>query len=264
VPLSYSQLSTYRTCPKQYEYAFVQGIDRQMSAGESYGVSMHSTLRRWGELEMQHARENRTDERLTLFTEEHEHHDLATLDERTLVNLWRQSFVGYGYVSRTDQDAALKRGEVALVRFFDWWKQKPRTVLAVEKGFSFLIPGIDTAMNGRFDRVEIVHDALHIIDFKTGSLPNQEYVDRDVQLSIYALAAEDHWNKPVACLSVLSVREEACIERDTQRSRDELGEVIRLMGNVDAHIREKHFTATPSRDVCARCPYKDICPARMA
>ncbi|MEQ1849296.1 MAG: PD-(D/E)XK nuclease family protein [Candidatus Peribacteraceae bacterium] len=264
MPLSYSQLSTYRTCPKQYEYAFVQGIERQMSAGESYGVSMHSTLKKWGELEMRYQKEHRTDERLTLFTEEHEHHQHASLDRRTLVNLWRESFVGYGYASRTDQDCALKRGEAALVHFFDWWMQKPRTVLAVEKGFSLNSVETKTVISGRFDRVEIENNQLHIIDFKTGSLPNKSQVDEDLQLSIYALAAENLWQKPVASLSLLSVREEACMELLTTRTSAQLEDAKAAISQIDTRISAQDFAATPSHIACKRCPYSEICSSSLA
>lgn len=224
---------------------------------------MHSVLKRWGELEMKYAKEHRADDRLTLFTEEFDHHSEDPLDLRTLLTLWRECFVGHGYETRADEDAALKRGEGALEHFFTWWNSKKRTVLAVEKGFSLELPAQDTVLSGRFDRVEISEQGLEIIDYKTGAPQSQDQVDADVQLSIYALAAATMWKQPVHTLSLLSVREEGCNEILTTRNMSQLTDAKKMIGLIHERIKEKDFAATPSLAVCRRCPYKDRCPASM-
>ena len=52
MPLSYSQLNLYRRCPRQYEFACIKNLPRLITPGESFGSSVHNTLKKWGELEM--------------------------------------------------------------------------------------------------------------------------------------------------------------------------------------------------------------------
>jgi len=262
VPLSYSQLRSYRTCPKQYEYTCIKKIERPLSAPESFGVSMHSVLKRWGELEMKANPEKQNDQRLQLFTDDDHHQRAVELSEMTLLTLWREAFVGAGYVSRVEQDAALLRGEEALKKFFVWWNEKSRRVLAIEKGFKLSIPNIqDGVLVGRFDRVEETDDGLEIIDFKTGKPITEEELAIDTQLSIYALAAEELWHKPVTSLVLLSVREEACTPQRTTRNKNQLKDALKTIKILEEGIASGDFRPTPSLQVCRHCPYRDICPA---
>lgn len=263
MPLSYSQLKAYQTCPKQYEYAFVEKIERPLSPAETFGVSVHSVLKRWGELEMRNTKET-SDGRLTLFTNDHHHETKTELSEVTLLRLWRECFVGAGYASRTEEDAALRRGEEALKKFYAWWRTKERTVLAVEKGFKLPIPGKAQVLSGRFDRVEADGEGLVVIDYKTGSPIDQDRLDADVQLSIYALAAADIWKKPVTSLVLLSVQDEACTPQVTTRNPSQLRDAIRMIEMLEEGIESGDFRPTPSLSKCKRCPYREICPASVS
>lgn len=259
--LSYSQLQTYRRCPRQYEYAFVKKVPRPISRGESYGSSIHNALRRFGMLEMEYAAPAGK-KQLTLFTEDHSHHTRPELSATTLLSFWRECFIAEGYESRAAMDSAFESGKQALTHFFGWWQQKERRVLAVEKGFSLPVPETGVRIGGRFDRVERTPQGLSVIDFKSTGPRSEESLRTDLQLSLYALAAADLWKESVASLSILSVTESGITEQATTRTKAELADAAKAIRILHERMQSGDVTATPSVSTCRHCPYRNLCPAR--
>lgn len=258
--LSYSKLGTYRRCPKQYEYASVMKIPRAISAGESFGSSIHNTLKRWGELELGKKPVD-AKKQLTLSFEEPVHHDTdVPLTMETLLSLWRRNFIAEGYENRAVMDEKFKAGEEALRHFFAWWSEKKRDVVCVEQSFKMHANGI--VLTGRFDRIERGPKGLVIIDFKTTMPRTQENVDADLQLSVYALAAMEEWNEPVESLTLLCIGEKKTVEQRTTRSKAQLNQAKATIAGLAEGIAAKDFTPTPSVEKCRYCPYRDICPTR--
>jgi putative RecB family exonuclease len=257
MPLSYSQLSTYRRCPRQFEYAFKKKIPRQISTGESFGSSAHLALKKWGEGEIS-GQKSVVSDQLLLFGEEYSP-DPCPLTSDHLLDLWRSSFIVEGYESRAAADAAALRGEDMMRHFYEWWGEKERSVLAIEKGFSIVVDG--TKVSGRFDRVENEGDGVHIIDFKTSAPRTQDETDADLQLSLYALASEETFGKPCTKLSFLFIHEEGVVERSTVRTPGQLQDARRQMQLMHEQMEEGDFHPTPSREKCKKCPYSRVCDA---
>ena len=256
--LSFSQLSLYRTCPKQFEFANVKKIPRGVSSGESFGSSVHNTLKKFGELEIGvNSKQSTVNSQLALFSASDEANcQLPTAN--CLLDYWHQSFIVEGYESKADADAARNTGEKMMQHFFDWWSTEERDVIAVEKGFAIEVD-VNT-IKGRFDRVERSPSGIRIIDFKTGSARSQSEVDSDLQLSIYALASETSFGEPCADLTLLFLHEDGIKEVRTTRSKDQLEEASRIISALAEQIDEEEFTATPSEKACKYCPYRGICP----
>ena len=262
--LSYSQLSLYRTCPKKYEFAVIKKIPRQISAGESFGSSVHNTLKKWGEIEIREQRtENR--EQQSLFGKEPLAgnsalaSDLFPLTSDFLVSLWHSSFIIEGYESRLEADFGRRRGEALLTHFFEWWQRQPRAVLTVETGFK--VPIDEIIISGRFDRVEDNGDGVHIIDYKTSKPRSQDEIDADLQLSIYAMAAEESFGKPCTELTMLYLSEDALVERTTARSSGQLTDARKQIRALYERLEEKDYHPNPSREKCRTCPYRGVCSA---
>ncbi len=262
MPLSYSQLSLYRRCPKQYEFAVVKKIGRPISAGESFGSSIHNTLKRFGEVEMKISGKQEPEKPLQLFTEQSAH-DLPTeLTLTTLLTMWRQCFIAEGYITHAEMDQKLLQGELVLTHFFRWWQQKKRKIVCIEKGFKLAADASsDLVMTGRFDRIEKDDTGLHIIDYKSSRPRKPEELTTDLQLSVYALAARAIWPEPVAALTLLFLTEDGCIEQTTTRSESQLAGAITSIRLLSERIAAKDFTATPSAEKCRYCPYRNICPS---
>jgi hypothetical protein len=266
VALSYSQLQCFRRCPKQYEFAFIKKVSRPLTTGESFGSSIHLALKKWGELEQSLAPRAHAGQ-IALFTDDH-HGPAPKPDLHTLKMFWRQSFIAQGYGSRAEQDAALMRGERALEHFFRWWQQVPRTIAACEKGFTLDIPsrgGSGTiSIAGRFDRVEHGSEGLRIIDFKSGMPRNQQEADADLQLSIYAAAAARMWNAPVADLRLLFLGEEELVEVITTRNASQISDAQKTIAMLAEDMERAPYRGTPTTEKCRSCPYREICPVKIA
>ncbi len=259
--LSYSQLSTYRRCPRQYEYACVKKIGRPISDGESFGSSLHNTLRKFGLLELE--KQGTVSRPLTLFTEDHPHDQSLDLTLTTLLSLWRQSFIAEGYGSRAEMDARFRDGEEALRHYFRWWQSVKRNVLAIEKGFSLPVPETEgLKLTGRFDRVERTDGGITVIDYKSSGPRPEATLATDLQLSVYAIAAEEMWDEPVHSLMILSVTAEGITEQTTTRTKAELRDALKSIRILAERIGSKEYGPTPAPDLCRHCPYRDICAAR--
>ncbi|MFA5799395.1 MAG: PD-(D/E)XK nuclease family protein [Candidatus Peribacteraceae bacterium] len=264
--LSYSQLQTYRRCPKQYEYAFVKKTPRRISPGESFGSSIHNTLKRWGELELeQQKKEKKTPTgQLSLLAAEEQPAAVPPLSRTTLLTLWRECFIAEGYASRAEVDARLLTGEEVLRGFFIWWSKEQRTVVSVETGFKLTIPASNgtITLSGRIDRAERTKSGIRIIDYKTTEPQTQTQVDNDLQLSLYALAAAEKWGEAPDALVLLFLGEEKITERTTQRSTGQRKDAVVAIRTFHERIESADFRPTPGVPTCRGCPFRYICGAR--
>lgn len=286
--LSFSQISTYARCPREYEFGFVKKISRPLSPGESFGSSVHNALKRFGEKEIEHgelriknSEFRMTNEQLGLFPEVQKANS-QKLTAELLQQLWHQSFIFEGYLSKTDADLARKRGEKLMEKFYEWWSREKREVIAVERGFVLKMregaegtkvtevfssaPSVTSetvTLSGRFDRVEQDGDGVRIIDFKTTKPRSQESADEDMQLSFYALAAEESFGKACTALTLLFLSEDGVTERVTHRTVADLNRARELIRSSHEGIVTGEFTPAPEAEKCRRCPYRNICDAAL-
>lgn len=264
MPLSYSQLRRYRTCPRQFEFSNIKKIPWGISEAESFGASVHVALKRWGEEELKEESALRNVEsvgQLPMFGEDKGPVGSA-LNQEKLIQIWHDSFAIDAFPTRLEADFARKRGEAILWQFFLWWMRSPRILLGVEKAFKIPVDG--TIFAGRLDRIEELPDGgIHIIDFKTSAPCTQDEADADLQLSLYALACQELFGKPCDRLTLLFLSEEIVIERTTQRVPGQLKDAITQIRLLRERMEMKDFRPTPSLEVCKRCPYRRICDAAV-
>jgi DNA helicase II / ATP-dependent DNA helicase PcrA len=277
MPLSYSQLASYKSCPRKYEFAFIKKLKTPLTPEGAFGVSMHSCLAKWGKREVDSGKRIVDSDQARLFAEDVPRQS-TDLRFDFLLSLWQESFVTNGYESKVAADFDRKRGEILLAKFFEWWKKEERKVIAVEKGFKLTMEQwsngtirkyentihakSSTDITGRFDRIEEKPDGtLRIIDFKTGGLRSQESVDQDVQLSVYALAARETFKKEVSELVMLFLVDAELREIITQRSAGELRTASKTITLLSERISSKDYTPTPSIQKCRTCPYRRVCDA---
>lgn len=265
VSLSFTQLSTYRRCPRQYEYCYIKKIPKGVSEAEAFGAAVHNTLKKWGEEEManEELRMKNSEKQLEMFAVE-AGSDTRKLTAESLVALWHQSCPTNAYATRFEADAARLRGEALMELFYGWWSAGKREVVAVEKGFFVAVSneqvaGSSLTVTGRFDRIERTPDGLHIIDFKTSLPRTQQEVDADLQLSIYALALEQDFGELPASLSLLHLTEDGIVEMRTHRGAGQVSDALKQITALHGRIEAREFHPTPSLAVCRRCPYRGVC-----
>lgn len=265
MPLSFTQLASYRRCPRQYEYCYVKKIPKGISLGEAFGSAVHNTLKRWGEKEIENGelRIENESRQLEMFASQNTS-PTSVLSEELLLKIWHENFPLGSFTTRVEADTARMRGEELMRMFYEWWSERSRIVVAVEKGFSVTVSKEQVAssnivITGRFDRIEKTPEGLHVIDFKTSQPRTQAEVDADLQLSIYALATLEDFGELPAALSLLHITEDGILEIRTTRNENQVRDAIKQITAIHGRITEKGFRPTPAVEKCRSCPYRGIC-----
>src|SRR5262249_30869474 len=112
---------------------------------------------------------------------------------------------------------------------------------------------------GRMDQVNSLgRDDVEIVDYKTGRPKKDSLAKKDLQLSVYALAAKEifDWNPVRLVFHYLQSNETQVPTRDS----NQLAEAQTTVQEAAADIRAAEFPARPG-GVCRNCAYKPICPA---
>lgn len=172
--LSVSQIETFQACPLHYKLKYVYKLPTKPSASSSFGISIHSTLK-----EFYAEGENSSDKK-----------------EKRILEIYKRNFGDEGFLNSKHKLEFYKKGEGYLLGFLkNGYDPEVKTILLEEK---FILPlftvhgsqSTSLKIGGTIDRVDELPDGrLEIIDYKTGaSIPSQKDVDKDLQLSFYALA----------------------------------------------------------------------------
>lgn len=178
--LSYSQLDCFGTCPLKYKYRYLQNIPTVMPSVVNFGTSIHDTLKDFYESLKKHQPKENDD----LF-----HH---------LKRIYEKNWIAKGYENRTMQEEQKRIGLQMLKRFYEKEKDVLQIPAFLEKPFTIKIN--DIVLTGRIDRIDRLSDGTYeVIDYKTGSA--EKKLDKDLQLSIYALACKEDLKIKVSKLS---------------------------------------------------------------
>ncbi len=131
-------------------------------------------------------------------------------------------------------------------------------VLFQEKRFELPLTG-DVVLAGRIDQVNrIAKGRVEVVDYKTGTPKKQKDVDKDLQLSLYALAAREALELDPARLTLWYLKADERLE--TTRDDADVNDARQKVIEVAAQIRAGQFDARPGY-LCRFCDYQSICPA---
>ncbi|HTU77343.1 MAG TPA: PD-(D/E)XK nuclease family protein [Solirubrobacteraceae bacterium] len=256
--LSASDIHTYRACPLRYKYARVLRIPVEQTVHQRFGIVVHQVLERY------HADGADTLERM-----------LSLLDA-----CWRRGGLGQGEHERQLRHKAVD----ALTRYHARLHARESRPVWFERSFAFRIG--PHHLRGRVDRVDRVgeegceasaaggggaglaesaaggQEAYELIDYKTSRPKSAQELSRDLQLSLYALAAQEDWGLECSRQAYYYVLDDlivpvAVAQRDAQAVKD-------VVLEVGEGILGEEFQPTPSAGACAMCDYRIVCPAAAA
>jgi DNA helicase-2/ATP-dependent DNA helicase PcrA len=171
--LSYSQIDTFRICPLHYKLRYILKIPTPPSAALSFGSSMHAVMKD--------------------FYIEVKSGSKPTM--RLFNKLLKENWISEGYTSKSHERQMNDRGKRYLSQYLK--KEFDPKKLTIAHEVPFVVP-LSVRKNqrplkigGRIDRVDKLSGGeIEIVDYKTGErIPEQRYVDYDLQLTFYALAA---------------------------------------------------------------------------
>jgi len=233
-PLSYTQITTYQSCPLRYKLQYIDGLKPKDKWYFSFGKTMHMCAEYFFKVRVPPP---------------------PSLEE--LLQFYEQNWLSEGYES-TEEEARYKSyGQEILAKFWQIHQADFRMPVAVERLFNISIEGV--RLVGYIDRVDKLDSGgLSIVDYKTNKeLFTTEDMEKDLQLTLYQLAAEQTWQLPVERLTLYHFRTNtpcSCRPRDEVQ----LNETKRLVLEIAEGIAQQKFPAIENQ-YCP-CDFPEYCP----
>jgi len=235
IPLSAHAVETYETCPLKFKIERDWKVPGRAAAAMTFGNIMHTILRAY----FDPARR-----------------DGSLPPKEQAFEFFRAAFAAARFDDPWQRRLFEEQGLRQLENFLQASQAMPPQVLAVEAHFELVVGG--ARVTGRMDRVDQLEGGgVEVVDYKTGAPRSQEDADRSLQLSIYALAAEQQWGRPLR-LRFHNLEDGSTVA--TMRERAQREGVEARIQQVVAGIAAGNFEPTPSYH-CRRCEYRGLCPA---
>ena len=238
--LSASSIEDYEDCPLKFKFGHYLKIPTGPQAALTFGNIMHRSVRRYFELR---AKGEASFEAVKEFYEAS----------------WRKS----GFEDEYQEQAYKQAGLEQLRAFVEKQGSSETLPLGMESYFSLdlgevLLEGRIDQINPLVSRAPADEDAVELIDYKTGRPRSQKDADSSLQLSVYALAAQEEMKLKPRRLTFYCLSNNQPVH--TVRTEQDLKAVKAEILTVAERIRQSHFPAAPGF-VCKFCDYRPICPA---
>ena len=234
-PLSFTKISLYQSCPLSYKLQYIDGLKPKDKWFFSFGTTLHNCVERFFKVSTPPP---------------------PSLEK--LLEYYEHNWLSQGYESPEEEVKHKDYGREILTKFWEIHSTDFRMPIALERSFYIDIEGIK--LRGFIDRVDKLDSGgLSIIDYKTNrELFTTDYLEEDLQLTIYQLAAEQTWQLPVEILTLYHLRSNTactCPPRNEKR----LEEARRLVVEVAENIAQEKFPAIENQycpcDFPEHCPY---------
>jgi putative RecB family exonuclease len=232
--LSYSSISTYETCPAKYRYQYQDKLPTTSSPALSFGDALHRTLYRFHDRPVPVA---------------------PSLEE--LHEMLDAEWVTDGY--RDPGEEVLYRDHARQV-LADYHRANAgsfRIPAALEFRFTVEVDGVQ--LSGVIDRLDrIPGGGYEIVDYKTSRrLPPKAVVDRDLQLSLYYLAAKEIWGIEPERLTLYYLLPGE--RMSTFRTPADAEDLRRRIATVAERIAAGMFEPR-ANPLCDWCDFQHVCP----
>jgi DNA helicase-2/ATP-dependent DNA helicase PcrA len=234
--LSPSAVSGYRSCPQKFLFSRSWSLKEGPKAVLTFGSVMHTTIKRFVD-------QLRKGVKLP-FTE--------------VARIFETEWTSAGFEDDYQEKGYKQDGLEQLRAFHASMLEVPPKVLEQEKSFELPLENNVTII-GRMDQVNSLgRKDVEIVDYKTGKPKKDADAKKDLQLSLYALAAKEifEWN-PVRLVFYYLQNNQTLV---TTRDAKQLDEAQKIVLEAAADIRAGEFPPKPGF-ICRTCAYKPICPA---
>lgn len=218
--LSYSQIETFQTCPMHYKLRYIYKLPTPPSASASFGTSIHATLKDFFDSVKVGIKPT----------------------EKLLYDLLNKDWVKEGYTDKKHEREFFEKGKIYLAGFLKQGFNPKMLPIAMEQ--PFIIPiGDGLKIGGKIDRVDdLGNGEIEIVDYKTGAtVPSQRDVDKNLQLSFYALAASKIQDFPFGkkpdqiklSLYYLDTQEKISTSRTVKQLEDAVKEIFKVRDEIE-------------------------------
>jgi DNA helicase-2/ATP-dependent DNA helicase PcrA len=234
--LSASAIDAYDRCPLKYQFQYMWSVRGGANPQMTFGNVMHSTIRQY-------------------IKEACERKSMPLAD---VLSIYNREWSSAGYPDDYHEQEYRKAGVDQLTAFHGTYSCNPADVLYQEKSFELpLKPGM--VITGRMDQVNKLADGtVEIIDYKTGRPRDTKKAAADLQLSVYAIAAEEVLDLEPERLVLYNLMTNEAVE--TTRDAKALKAAKQKIAEVADMIRAGEF-APKAGFGCGFCDFKPLCPA---
>lgn len=232
--LSYTSLNTYETCPAKYRFSYLEDHPYRAAPALSFGNSLHEALYRW------HARPVPVPPPLG-----------ELLD--TLEAVW----ISDGYADEAEEQTYYDHGVSVLTQYHADNAPSYRIPATAEQRFAIDVEGV--TLTGVIDRMDrLPGGGYEIIDYKTNrKLPPLARVKKDLQLSVYYLAAMELWGIQPEALTLYFLLPGQRLT--TTRTPADADELRRRIVTAAERIAAERFEPRDN-PLCNWCDFQKICP----
>jgi DNA helicase-2/ATP-dependent DNA helicase PcrA len=235
--LSPSALSGYRTCPQKYLFGYLWSLREGPKAAMTFGAVMHTTIKR--------------------FVDQLRKGVKLPFDE--VQRIFETEWNSKGFEDEYQEEEYKKDGLEQLRAFHAGMMAELPQALEQEKTFELPLDN-NVIIKGRIDQINALGNKrdVEIVDYKTGRPKKDADANKDLQLSLYALAVKEILElEPVRLVFHYLQNNQ---RQETTRDAKQLDEAQRVVQEAAADIRAGEFPAKRGF-VCRNCAYKPICPA---
>jgi DNA helicase-2/ATP-dependent DNA helicase PcrA len=234
--LNPSAVDSYRRCPQKYLFAYLWLLQEGPKATLTFGRVMHSTIRR---VMAEFKKGNR-----------------LPFDE--VQRLFETEWTASGFEDDYQEGEYKKDGLEQLRVLHQAVLEQTPEILELEKTFALPVEN-NIVLKGRIDQINSLgRGEVEIVDYKTGKAKKESEARRDLQLSIYAIAAKEILELKPARLVFHYLLDNS--RQETTRSAKQLEEAQEVVQEVAADIRARSFPAKEGF-ICRSCAFRPICPA---
>ena len=232
--LSYSSISAYETCPAKYKFQYEEKLPTTSSPALAFGEALHRTLHRFHDRPVPVA---------PSVEELHEMLDAEWVDD--------------GYRDPGEEALYRKHARQVLAEYHRANSGSFRIPAALEFRFTVEIEGVQ--LSGVIDRMDrIPGGGYEIVDYKTSRrLPPKAIVDRDLQLSLYYLAAQQIWGIEPERLTLYYLLPGE--RMTTFRTPADADDLRRRIATVAERIAAGKFEPR-ANPLCDWCDFQHVCP----
>jgi DNA helicase-2/ATP-dependent DNA helicase PcrA len=234
--LSPSAISGYRSCPQKYLFGRSWCLKEGPRAVLTFGSVIHTTIKRF----VEQLRKG------------------AKLPFEELARIFETEWNSAGFEDDYQEQGYQQDGLEQLRAFYASITAAPAQVLHLEKGFELPLED-NVTITGRMDQINSIGGKdVEIVDYKTGKPKKDSEANKDLQLSLYALAAKEifEWNPVRLVFHYLQTNQIQVTTRDA----NQLEEAQQIVLEAASDIRAGQFSAKPGFS-CRTCAYRPICPA---
>jgi DNA helicase-2/ATP-dependent DNA helicase PcrA len=238
--LSASSIEDYEACPLKFKFGHFLKIPTGPQAALTFGHIMHRSVRRYFELRARGE---------------------ASFD--AVRDFYEASWRNTGFEDEYQEQTYKLIGLEQLRAFVE--KQGRTEILPLSMETSFSLDLGEVLLEGRIDQISPMtpragenEDVVELIDYKTGKPRSQKDADGSLQLSVYALAAQEELKLKPRRLTFYCLSNNQTVH--TARTDSDLKALKTRVLTVADQIRENQFPPTPGF-VCKFCDYRPICPA---